>query len=193
MNRKTDSDGHDVLDGRDIGQGYRTTVNIGEDNNSNISPNRESLDTTTTNNNNNSNNNTTTCNTNRSRECVYKRILSHDQKTSSRETSCRESLLRSPSCPSPPPYNDVTIQAPPTYKDLFPDLFRTFSQTDDHVTVQLHTQSSHLRNGSVVWERSFNCCKVVSLILCGCIVVTLLILPYLLSKKWGRGNEKYVA
>ena len=28
---------------------------------------------------------------------------------------------------SPPPYSNVTIQAPPSYKDLFPTFFRTFS------------------------------------------------------------------
>ena len=111
-------------------------------------------------------------------QSVYKRTLSQstDQRNSTKRQSSRGvSFLHSPSCPSPPPYHDVTVQAPPTYRDLFPNIFRTFSRrsSDGHVTIQLRSQSSR-RESDYDDETSRDySCKIITLILLFCIAVLL--------------------
>ena len=64
------------------------------------------------------------------------------------------------------------VQAPPTYKDLFPSLFRTFSLPDDHTNVSLPSSSpSNSRNDNEVREKgNLKCLKIFIILLVGCIV-----------------------
>ena len=126
--------------------------------------------------------NTNRSNNGASHQTLYKRILSQDQKiTTSRQSSRDISLIRSVSCSSPPPYHEVSIQAPPKYKYLLPNLFRTFSHPINQVTVPLSSSpdNSNERNGKIT------CGKIASVIFISFLCVIVLVGVYILSKKWG--------
>ena len=53
---------------------------------------------------------------------------------------------------SPPEYDDVSVQPPPTYKDLFPSIFRTFSR-DDGMDDELVVPPSEHEATSIVGYR----------------------------------------
>ena len=104
----------------------------------------------------------------------YKRLLSRDQ-----EKSDGKAVLFSSSTTSlsPPPYQDVRVQPPPTYKDLFPTFFKTYSR-EDHVTVRLRAQTSRVgsENEASVDEERSSCFRILAVVLFGCFVIVFLII-----------------
>merc|ERR1711962_1578442 len=85
--------------------------------------------------------------------------------------TCKPNFVQSISIisQSPPTYIDVSVQPPPSSKDLFPNIFRTFSRTvsqpQDEVD-GIYEAQTHVRSSSHEETRSQNCKRfVISLVM----------------------------
>ena len=81
--------------------------------------------------------------------------------------------------PPPPPYNDVFVEAPPSYKEMFPRLFRTNSlPSGNELSLVEESDSSCCKPGCTdsCCTDSPTCMDVKSgVLLCLCIIMILLV------------------